>query len=96
MRILWTTVKLVIALVIVVPISTIVLALTLGLFGALVGLLSSMFRRGLTSWRSAANAPDGYQNALMMLGACVCCNGVLGSRAVQTEDMGNTLDRGHR
>jgi hypothetical protein len=49
MRILWTTVKLVIALVIVVPISLIVLALTLGLFGALVGLLSSMFRRGLTT-----------------------------------------------
>jgi len=38
MRILWTIVKLVIALVVVVPISIIVLALTLGLFGAVVGL----------------------------------------------------------
>ena len=38
MRILWTFAKLVIALVVVVPVSIIVLALTLGLFGALVGL----------------------------------------------------------
>jgi|SwirhisoilCB1_FD_contig_51_2175613_length_551_multi_2_in_0_out_0_2 hypothetical protein len=38
MRILWTAVKLVLALVVVVPISIIVLAVTLGLFGALVGL----------------------------------------------------------
>jgi hypothetical protein len=30
-----------------------------------------------------------------MVGAFVCCNGVLGSRGVQTEDMGNTLDRRH-
>jgi len=38
MRLLWTFAKLVIALVVIVPVSIIVLALTLGLFGALVGL----------------------------------------------------------
>jgi hypothetical protein len=38
MRLLWTIVKLVIALVVVIPISIIVLAVTLGLFGAVVGL----------------------------------------------------------
>jgi len=38
MRILWTAAKLVIALAIVVPISIIALGLTLGLFGAVVGL----------------------------------------------------------
>jgi hypothetical protein len=35
----------------------------------------------LTTWRSAANAPDEIQNALMMLGAFVCCNGLLARRA---------------
>ena len=49
MRILWTTVKLAIALVIVAPISIIVVALSLGLFGALVGCLFSMWRSGLTT-----------------------------------------------
>lgn len=38
MRLLWTTVKLLLALAIVVPISIIVLAVTLGLFGAVIGL----------------------------------------------------------
>ena len=38
MRLLWTTVKLLIALAIVVPISIIVLTVTLGLFGAVIGL----------------------------------------------------------
>lgn len=38
MRILWTAVKAVLALAIVVPISIIVLAVTLGLFGAVIGL----------------------------------------------------------
>jgi hypothetical protein len=40
--------------------------------------LSTSTAKRLTSWRSAANAPDGVQNALMMLDAFVCCNGVLG------------------
>jgi hypothetical protein len=35
--------------------------------------------RGITSWRSAANAPDGYQIEYMMVGAFVSCNGVLAS-----------------
>jgi hypothetical protein len=34
---------------------------------------------GLTTWRSAANAPDEYLNSMIMLGAFVCCNGVLGA-----------------
>jgi len=34
---------------------------------------------GLTSWRSAANAPDEYQGAMIMLGAFVSCNGMLGA-----------------
>jgi len=38
MRLLWTIVKLLLALAIVVPISIIVLAVTLGLFGAVIGL----------------------------------------------------------
>jgi hypothetical protein len=38
MRILWTAAKLVLALVIVVPISIIALGLTLGIFGAVIGL----------------------------------------------------------
>ena len=38
MRLLWTLVKLVIALALVIPISIIVLATLLGLFGALLGL----------------------------------------------------------
>ncbi len=42
MGIRWTTVKLVIALVIVAPISIIVLAMTLGPLGALVRLLFLM------------------------------------------------------
>lgn len=53
MRILWTTVKLVIALVVVVPISIIVLALTLGLFGALIGLAFLTLKLaavGLLAW----------------------------------------------
>ena len=53
MRILWTTVKLVLALVVVVPISIIVLAVTLGLFGALVGLAFVMLKFavfGLLAW----------------------------------------------
>jgi hypothetical protein len=37
-----------------------------------------MLGRGITTWRSAANAPEGVQNALMMRGAFVCCNGLLG------------------
>jgi hypothetical protein len=35
----------------------------------------------LTTWHSVANAPDGIQNALMMVGAFVNCNGLLGSSA---------------
>jgi hypothetical protein len=53
MRILWTIVKLVIALVVVVPVSIIVLAVTLGLFGALVGLAIVMLKLaifGLLAW----------------------------------------------
>ena len=38
----------------------------------------------LTTWRSAANAPDKYQNTMTLSGAFVCCNGVLG---VTTEHM---------
>ena len=34
-------------------------------------------RRGLTSWRSAANAPDEYQDVMTIDGAFVCCNGML-------------------
>jgi hypothetical protein len=30
------------------------------------------------SWRSAANAPDEYQNAIRIVGAFASCNGVLG------------------
>ena len=36
-----------------------------------------MIGRGLTSWRSAANAPDEYQNASTIVGAFGSCNGVL-------------------
>jgi hypothetical protein len=36
---------------------------------------------GITTWRSAANAPDGIQNASIMLGAFVSCNGGLGAAA---------------
>ena len=36
----------------------------------------------LTSWRSAANAPDGGQDAFTICGAFVSCNGVLGGRVV--------------
>jgi hypothetical protein len=53
MRILWTAVKLAIALVIVVPISIIVLGVTLGLFGALVGLAFLALKLaviGLLAW----------------------------------------------
>jgi len=42
-------------------------------------LLSSMLRRGLTTWRSAANAPDGSQDVMTIDGAFVCCNGLLAS-----------------
>ncbi|MBA2684036.1 MAG: hypothetical protein H0U66_06070 [Gemmatimonadaceae bacterium] len=34
---------------------------------------------GLTSWRSAANAPDDDQNANTIVGAFDCCNGGLAS-----------------
>jgi hypothetical protein len=53
MRILWTAAKLMLALVIVVPISIIVLGLTLGLFGALIGLAFVALRLavvGLIAW----------------------------------------------
>lgn len=53
MRILWTAVKAVIALAIVVPISIIVLGLTLGLFGAVIGLAFVALRLavvGLIAW----------------------------------------------
>jgi hypothetical protein len=65
MRILWTTVKLVIALVVVVPISIIVLGVTLGLFGALIGLAIVTLRLaifGLLAWglfRLAGNLVGG-------------------------------------
>ena len=36
---------------------------------------------GLTSWRSAANAPDRYQIAATIVGAFVSCNGGLGYAA---------------
>jgi hypothetical protein len=40
----------------------------------------------LTTWRSAANAPERIQNLLMMVGAFVCCNGLLdGCPALPTE-----------
>jgi hypothetical protein len=35
---------------------------------------------GLTTWRSAANAPDEYQNPMTIVGAFVSCNGLLGFR----------------
>lgn len=57
MRIPWTTVKLAIAPVVVVPISIIVVALTLCLLGALVRLLFLMWRSELTSGPSAAGQP---------------------------------------
>jgi hypothetical protein len=53
MRILWTAAKLVLALVIVVPISIIALGLTLGLFGAVIGLAFVALRLavvGLIAW----------------------------------------------
>jgi hypothetical protein len=53
MRILWTAAKVVIALVIVVPISIIALGLTLGLFGAVIGLAFVALRLavvGLIAW----------------------------------------------
>ena len=43
-------------------------------------LRSHVSRSGLTSWRSAANAPDEYQNAMTIVGAFVCCNGGLARR----------------
>ena len=49
MRILWTAAKLVLALVIVVPISIIVLGLTLGLFGAVIGLAFVALRLAVVS-----------------------------------------------
>jgi hypothetical protein len=53
MRILWTAVKVVIALALVVPISIIALGLTLGLFGAVIGLAFVALRLavvGLVAW----------------------------------------------
>ena len=53
MRILWMIAKLAIALVVVVPISIIVLGLTLGLFGALIGVAIVILRLavfGLLAW----------------------------------------------
>lgn len=53
MRILWTAVKVMIALALVVPISIIVLGLTLGLFGAVIGLAFVALRFaviGLFAW----------------------------------------------
>jgi len=35
----------------------------------------------LTTWRSAANAPERISDQLMMAGAFVSCNGVLGCAA---------------
>ena len=53
MRILWTAAKVVLALVVVVPISIIALSLTLGLFGAVIGLAFVALRLavvGLIAW----------------------------------------------
>jgi hypothetical protein len=41
----------------------------------------------LTTWRSAANAPDKKQSALMMRGAFGCCNGVLGGTRIARENV---------
>jgi hypothetical protein len=53
MRLLWTLVKVVIALALVIPVSIIVLATALGLFGALLGLAILTLRLavfGLIAW----------------------------------------------
>jgi hypothetical protein len=53
MRLLWTLLKVVIALVLVIPVSIIVLATALGLFGALLGLAVLTLRLavvGLICW----------------------------------------------
>jgi hypothetical protein len=53
MRVLWTLVKLVIGLVLVIPISIIVLAAVLGVFGALLGLAILALKLavvGLIAW----------------------------------------------
>jgi hypothetical protein len=53
MRFLWTLVKVVIALALVIPISIIVLGMLLGVFGALVGLAILALRLavvGLIAW----------------------------------------------
>ena len=47
MRLLWTLLKLVIALALVIPVSIIVLATALGLFGALLGLAVLTLRLGV-------------------------------------------------
>ncbi len=44
----------------------------------------------LTSGRSAANARDEYQNAMIMRGAFVGCNGVLASRRSMLKDISLT------
>ena len=53
MRVLWTLVKLVIALALIIPISIIVLGTLLGVFGALLGLAILALRLaavGLVAW----------------------------------------------
>ena len=69
MRILWTFAKLVLALVVVVPLSIIVLALTLGLFGALVGLAFVTLKLavvGLLIWFLVRDEPTlgGWQSGV--------------------------------
>jgi len=45
-----------------------------------------MSGRGLTSWRSAANAPDDDQDAITIIGAFVSCNGGLARRVCMASD----------
>jgi len=54
-----------------------------------------MSGRGLTSWRSAANAPDKYQSAVTIVGAFDSCNGVLGRRKLEASTAGSVVER-HR
>jgi hypothetical protein len=41
---------------------------------------------GLTTWRSAANAPDGVQDVMTIDGAFVSCNGALACRVRMESD----------
>jgi hypothetical protein len=55
--------------------------------------ITSSFRsrcsgRGITSWRSAANAPNEYQNAVTILGAFGSCNGGLDQPPVRLVSAG--------